>query len=144
MYTRIAALLGAVTSVFFILPNFAAAQARDVQWYLLSFTSFINDILIPFVFTLVILFLFVNITRYFIIDSADTNAREEAKKYILYAVIALVFLSSIWGVIYLFIDAFNININQRVCPDYNPTCGRGSRNSSDWRDNVNVIFPDPL
>jgi len=109
--------LFAVTSLT-LLPSLVWAQTRDLQWYLGAISGFINNTLIPFFFALAILFLFINITRFFIIDSADASSREQARKYIMYAVIGLVFLTSIWGIINLVTGALRLD-NTTICPDYN-------------------------
>jgi len=107
-----------VVSFLILLPSLAWAQGRDLQWYLAAITGFINNTLIPFFFALAILFLFVNVTRYLIIDGADVSSREQARKYIMYAIIGLVFLTSIWGVINLVTGALRLD-NTTICPDYN-------------------------
>lgn len=106
--------------------NIAMAQSRDVQWYLEAISGFINGSLIPFFFALAILFLLINVTRYFIIEGADVSAHEQARKYIMYAIIALVFLSSIWGVINIIIRSFGVDGNIPICPDYNLDCDTDS------------------
>ena len=98
------------------------AAGKKLQDYLEASSGFINYTLIPFFFALAILFLLVNITRYFVIDAADAYSREEAKKYMIYAIIALVFLSSIWGVINLVTSSLNIDNGITICPDYNLGC----------------------
>lgn len=108
-----------------LFPSAALAQTRTVQWYLESITLFFNNTIIPLFFTIAILFLFVNVTKYFVIEASDTYQREEAKRYMLYAVIALVFITSIWGVINLVTSALNIDSNIPVCPDYLHSGGGG-------------------
>lgn len=99
-------------------PTIAAAQGRNVQWYLESITAFVNGTIIPLFFAIAILFLFVNVTRYFVIEAADAYKREEARTYIIYAVIALVFLTSLWGVINLITTSLGLDNNVANCPDY--------------------------
>jgi len=114
LMVRFATLLALLLAV----PHVSLAQGRTVQWYLGSITIFINETVLPLFFAVAILFLFVNVTRYFVIDATDAYKREEARKYILYAIIALVFITSIWGVINLVTSAFNIGNNVPICPDY--------------------------
>ncbi len=104
--------------VVFSIPAVTLAQGRDIQSYLSSITIFVNTTIIPFFFAVAILFLFVNVTRYFVIDAADAYKREEARKYMMLAVIGLVFITSIWGVINLVTNAFGIDSNVPICPDY--------------------------
>lgn len=124
------------------LPTKVAFAADSVQEFLSLISNFINNTLIPFLFALVMLFLFVNVFRYFIVEGADTASREQARQYMLWAVIALVFLSSIWGIIALFINAFDINTRAQVCPDYNPDCGSSQYNDDGGYYNGSSIY-DP-
>ncbi len=102
------------------------AQTRDVQWYLEAFTGFLNYSVIPFFFAIAILFIFVNVTRYFIIDTGDAASRDKARSFILYAVIALVVLSSIWGIINIVSRSLGINDEAPICPDYITDCDSSS------------------
>lgn len=105
-------------TIFLLLPVHVTFAQQNVQWYLEGITIFFNDTIIPLLFSIAILFFFVNVTRYFIIDAADAYKREEARTYALYAVIALVFLTSLWGVVSLVTGAFNIGGDPPICPDY--------------------------
>lgn len=112
-----------LTGALLLLPvEVAWAQGRDLQWYLAAITDFINLSLIPFFFALAILFLLINITRYFVIDAADAYSREQARTYVIYAVIALVFLTSIWGIINIVTSSFGLDDQRPICPDYDTSC----------------------
>lgn len=116
-------------STILLLPSPALA-ARKLQDYLSEIVSFINNIIIPFIFAIAVLFFFVNITRYYIIEGADAYSREQAKKYALYAIIALVFITSIWGIIGLVMSSIGLNRNSAVCPDYVTDCETKKHESS--------------
>ena len=101
----------------------AFAAPSNLQGYLDLIVYFINDTLIPTAFAVALLFFFVNITRLFIIDSAQAYKREQARTYALYSIIAFVFITSVWGVIAIFNDALDLNSNEQpICPDYIKDC----------------------
>lgn len=90
----------------------------DLIDYLSAFTNFFDSTIIPMLFALSVLFLLVNVTRYFVIESADASARETARTYVLYAVIALVVVTSLWGIIELIASGLGIDGSLPACPDY--------------------------
>jgi len=71
---------------------------RDIQ-------GFINEILIPLIFTLSLLGFLFGVYRYFITGKASETDREEGKKYMIWAVIGFVIMVSIWGIVALFAGA---------------------------------------
>ena len=105
--------------VLFLAPSFALAQRQqDLTGYLIAFTSFFDSVVIPFLFALAVLFFFVNVTRYFVIQSDEVEARETARTYALYAVIAMVIITSIWGIIEIIASSLGIDGSPALCPDY--------------------------
>ncbi len=94
------------------------AARGDLQSIMTSVMIFINSTLIPFIFGIATLFFLVNIVRYFIIDAADSYSREQAKSLALYGIIALVFISSLMGIIALVGSSIGIDDNNALCPDY--------------------------
>ena len=98
------------------------AATRTLTQYVGLITDFISKTLIPFFFALAILFFLFNIARYFIIKGGDASAREQARKFAMYGLIAFVFLFSIWGITNMILDAFNLDNGTTICPDYNPNC----------------------
>ena len=117
-----AQVLSPLTLGLLLLPLPALAQTKNVQWYLGAITGLVNNSLIPFFFALAMLFLFVHLTRYFILDASDAYAREEAKRYMLFAILALVFLTGIWGIINLVTTSLGLDGYAQVCPDYFSNC----------------------
>ena len=103
------------------LPLSALAQGGDkdtVQGYLVLITNFVGDTLLPFLFAIALLFFLVNIARYFIIGGSEAESQEKAKTLAIYGIGAFVFLISIWGIVNMFVSAFEIDDTEANCPDY--------------------------
>ncbi len=108
------------SSTFFLtsLSVAFAAPGGNIQGYIETAINFINGILIPFIFSLAILFFFVNIVRYYILNGADTYSHEQARKYLLYSIIAFVVILGIWGILQILMKSLGIRDTDYLCPDY--------------------------
>lgn len=114
--------LASITLLLVALPTHVVLAASSVQELIFDITKFIGKVLLPFLFSLALLFFLVNIARYFILKSAETSEREKARVYALYSIGAFVIILSIWGIVNLFTSAFDIDNAPPLCPDYNPDC----------------------
>lgn len=85
--------------ILITLPVFASAQLTVTTKFLTSLKSLVTTILIPLVFTLALLFFFWGVTKY--IWSAGGKEKEEGKSIMVWGVIALFVMSSIWGLVKL-------------------------------------------
>jgi len=88
------------------LPISAYAAPTTFKGLVDLFIGFIEST-IPVVISLVLLFFLINITR-FILNSGDSGVRESAKQSILWGVIALTVLFTLWGIIYFLGDSFGL------------------------------------
>jgi hypothetical protein len=94
------------------------ANHETVQGYILSIIEFINFVLLPFLFSIALLFFLVNIARYFILKGDNDGDREKAKTLALYGIGAFVILVSLWGVVNMFVSGLEIDDDKSRCPDY--------------------------
>lgn len=98
---------------------FAAYGNKDtLQGYIVLVMQFINYTLLPVIFGIALLFFLVNAARYFIIEGADSEGREKAKKLALYGIGAFVFLVSIWGIVNMLVGGLGFGNGDVLCPDY--------------------------
>lgn len=95
-----------------------ASTDTPVQEYLVLFLLFINNLLLPLLFSIALLFFLINIARYFIFKGASDSDREKARKYALYGIGAFVILVSLWGVVNMFVYGLDIDSDEALCPDY--------------------------
>ena len=123
--------LASMALVVLILANTASAQAvsaYSVQGYLTAILQFINAVLIPFLFSIALLFFLVNAARYFIIKGDDDGERAKARSLALYGIGAFVILVSFWGLINMFVYGLGFDDDRAICPDYiemQNGCGSG-------------------
>ena len=91
---------------------------QSLQDFIISIGLFINEVLLPFLFGLALLFFIWNAFRLLILKGQETDARESAKSLMLYSIGAFVFLVSIWGLVNLLVFGLGIGSNDYVVPDY--------------------------
>jgi succinate dehydrogenase/fumarate reductase cytochrome b subunit len=97
-------------------PNLALAQS-SLQNALSGALTFIDGVLIPFLFGVAFLFFIVNIVRYLVLDGGNEDARDNAKNLALYGFGAFVFLIIFWGIVNLVVDSLGLNCGA-IRPDY--------------------------
>ncbi len=89
-----------VTTLAF-LPIVASAQSNPNFGYFTNIIeSFRNwvDLLIPFTIALGVLFFFYGLAK-FILNAGDDDARTEGKKIMLWGLVALFVMASLWGIL---------------------------------------------
>jgi SNF family Na+-dependent transporter len=82
--------------ILIILPLFTSAQLSVTRTFFDRAKDLITQVLVPLVFTLALLFFFWGMVKY--IQSEDKD-KEQAKKMMIWGVVALFVMSSIWGII---------------------------------------------
>lgn len=115
-------------------PN--AAIAQGITPYINETISFFNNIVIPMLFAVAILFFLINATRYFVIGSGNESERAKARMLATYGILAFVFIVAIWGIVGIITTSFGLipagGSQPNLCPDYmSAFCGvRGDPLSS--------------
>lgn len=116
-----------------LLPLIAAAQTA--QAFLVNFTSFLSNVIIPFLFGVAFLFFVINVIRFFVIGGSNEDGREKARALISYSVAAFVFLIIFWGIINMLSSSFgydNVLCTSDKMSDYVTrgwtTCTNGGSN----------------
>lgn len=89
-----------------MLPIFAFAQLTQTNGILTEAKLIVRDILVPLVFVLALLFFFWGMAKY--IWSAGTD-KEEGKKIMIWGVVALFVMTSVWGLVKFVQVEFNID-----------------------------------
>ncbi len=102
--------------VIFLIPAIASAQT-SLQNVLNGLLTFIDGVLIPFLFGIAFLFFVFNIVRYLVLDGGNEEARDNAKNLALYGFGAFVFLIIFWGIVNLVVDSLGLNCGA-IQPDY--------------------------
>lgn len=86
------------------LPLLTSAQQNDISSsdlgsFIISIQGFINDILIPLVFAVALLFFLYGIFNYFIVGQNQVDKKSEGKSYIIWSITGFVIMVSIWGIV---------------------------------------------
>lgn len=94
------------TAIAFItaFPLFASAALEGTGNIFASADQIITQIIVPLVFTLALLMFFWGVVKY--IRSDD---KEEGKKIMVWGIIALFVMSSVWGLVYFIRTELDIN-----------------------------------
>lgn len=90
----------------------------SLQEFVISIGLFINNVLLPLLFGLALLFFIWNAFRLLILKGQESDAREHAKNLMLYSIGAFVFLVSIWGLVNMLVYGLGIGFDDYVVPDY--------------------------
>jgi succinate dehydrogenase/fumarate reductase cytochrome b subunit len=98
------------------------ASAQTIQSLLFSFTTFVGNTLVPFVFGLAFLFFLVNAVRYFIIEAANEDGRKKARQLAIWGILAFIIMLSIWSIVGFIMSDLGLFRPGPVCPDYMPSC----------------------
>ena len=96
----------------FALPVVAVAQLGNVQNIVGQFGNIIQ-MLIPIAFALALLFFFYGLAR-FILAAGDEEKREQGKSIMIWGIVALFVMASIWGIVRFIGDAFGVNQGDTV------------------------------
>lgn len=94
-----------ITLVLVALPVLTFAQLNVTTKIFGSIDNLVTTILVPLVFTLALLFFFWGVAKY-IWSAGD---KEEGKKIMVWGVVALFVMSSIWGLVAFFQDELLID-----------------------------------
>lgn len=101
------------------MPLFVSAQ----QWVyggttlsnvLLTFSNLIN-IAIPIVLALAVLYFFWGLAQY-VLNSANEEKKEEGRTIMIYGIIALFVMVSVWGLIRMLQTTFNVGDQNPIIP----------------------------
>lgn len=71
------------------------------------FTCLISDSIIPLIFTLALLYFIYGIVEYFLNPSAGDKKREEGRTFMVWGLVALFVMVSVWGLVAVLTKTFN-------------------------------------
>lgn len=94
----------------------AIGEGSKLQDYLCYFTKIINDSLIPLLFALGVVYFVWGVVRYVIADGEE--ARKKGKDIMIYGIIGLAVMLSVWGLAGILAQTFGVNSS--VLPQVKP------------------------
>lgn len=96
-------------------PGIAAAQSIGGILGLLTSASDLINRLIPFVIALTVLIFLWGIFK-FVIAGGDGEARKEAQGYIIWGIVALFVMVSVWGLVNILVRSVNLDNTAPAAP----------------------------
>ena len=110
----------------------ASGYFGPVDTFLANVSGFINNVLVPLIFTVALLFFIYGMFKYFIQNGASEEAREKGKQMMLYSVIGFVLMVSIWGIVNLFAAGLQSSFGnvRNTAPDLPQLPSNSNSNSS--------------
>ena len=84
----------------------------------LFLTSIINNSVIPLIFALAVVFFVWGAINVLIINADDEKKREQGKQFMIWGIVALAVMLSIWGLVTILGNTFNIDTS--VIPQVTP------------------------
>ena len=70
--------------------------------------GFLNTVVVPVIFALAFLVFVWGVVNYFFFSEADENKRVEGRQFILWGVIGMVVLFSVWGLVNLLLSTLGL------------------------------------
>lgn len=93
------------------------AKLQDLLCYI---TKIINDSVIPLIFAVATAFFVWGAVKFFIIDAGEEAQREQGRQFMIWGIIALAVMLSVWGLVAMLGSTFGIN-NSSVLPQVQPS-----------------------
>ena len=97
-----------------LVPGLAAAQQTQVRnvWDIFGFIRNILDVLLPLIIAAAVVYFIYGVARYVLAGSDD--AKEAAKQKIIWGIIALFVMISVWGLVNILVNTFNLDNRARI------------------------------
>ncbi|KND49466.1 MAG: hypothetical protein AB203_00050 [Parcubacteria bacterium C7867-008] len=92
--------------------------------------DFINGAFVPLIFALAFAFFLFGVFKFFFLKGTEAKSREEGRKFMLGAIIALAVMISVWGLVNLLRYTFNLDDRQPNLPTFNAGNGGSRSNGS--------------
>ena len=98
-------------------------HAQTAQDFVVNFTAFLGNIIIPFLIGIAFLFFVINAIRFFVLGSTNEQGREKAKALALYGILAFIVILVFWGIVNLIGSSIGFGGKSQSINDYCPEAG---------------------
>lgn len=106
-------------TAFLAAPLLALADGinpAEVQDYADSIIDIINNALVPLLLAVAFIVFLFGVYKYFIADAEKDTEREEGRKFVLYGIIGFVIILSVWGLVAIVKNTFNLTTSSNPTP----------------------------
>jgi len=104
----------------------AGIESNPLVIFLQKIIVFIDQVLVPLLFTLAFVALLWGVFQYFIAGGANEEQRDKGKKFIVWAFIGLFVMTSVWGIVNLLTSSFGFDNQAPDIPRFGSPAGDGS------------------
>jgi len=105
--------------------------------YLSGFIDFINAFLIPFIWAIAFIVFIWGVFQYFIAGGANEEQRDKGKQLVFWGVIAFVVMTSLWGIVNLFVNTLDFRgENTPPIPTFDQNGSSANRSNSNGSSNA--------
>jgi hypothetical protein len=106
----------AISALSYALPAVAFAQTSVGNvWDIASFIKRILDTALPLLIAAAVVWFVYGLFQLFL--AADEEKKEKAKSTVIYGVIAIFVMVSVWGLVNILVGTFNLNNQTQRLPD---------------------------
>lgn len=105
----------------FALPLVAVAASNgftSLQGFLVAAALFLQNIFLPFLFSLAFIYFLINLARYFVVEGDNEGSHAKARSQAVYGIAAFVFLFALWGIVAMVVSGLQIGGYRPSCPDF--------------------------
>lgn len=100
-------IIGTPLLMLLLLPLVASAQASDISGFVNVIINIINNTLVPLILAVAFIVFIWGIFRFFIASNEET--KEKGKDLMVYGLIGFVVIISVWGIVNLLVNTFNLD-----------------------------------
>lgn len=95
-------------------PVLALAQFGEIDDFLGDISQFINNVLIPLLFALALMFFLYGVFKYFIMGRNAEEAKKEGRAYMVYAIAGFVVMVSVFGIVNLIANGLGFSDDENL------------------------------
>lgn len=89
---------------------------KPLQGYANSIIDIINNALVPLLIAVAFIVFLFGVYKYFIAGAEKDTEREEGRKFVLYGIIGFVIILSVWGLVAIVKNTFNLTTSSNPTP----------------------------
>ncbi|MDP2593235.1 MAG: pilin [bacterium] len=107
-------------------PEGTCTMGTNIQGLLGFFVCLINNSIIPLIFAIAVVMFIWGAVKFFIINADEEAQREQGKQFMIWGIIALTVMTTVWGIVGVLGDTFNLKRNAlpQVCPPGSTQCDK--------------------
>jgi succinate dehydrogenase/fumarate reductase cytochrome b subunit len=94
------------------------SEAQTLQQFIPSFTTFLGNVIVPFLLGIAFLIFVINAIRFFVIESNNEDGQKKAKSLMTWSILAFTLIIVFWGVINIIGGSLGFGDDTQPISDY--------------------------